>query len=82
MVRQDDGRPEEPHVARRGVPRHEHPATVGPAESVQGATATGTLAEYVSGAGGTGEVRVRVAWSTRTGAFVNQGDYLGVTYTA
>ena len=41
---------------------------------------SGTLANYVSGSSGDGEVRVRVRCRTSSGSFFTSGDLLQITY--
>jgi subtilisin family serine protease len=55
--------------------------SVGPTEVQVDRPVTGTLADYVSGTTGDGEVRVRVRCTSTTTAFVTSGDMLRVTHT-
>jgi hypothetical protein len=56
--------------------------TVGTTEvAINNLTPSGTLANYVSGSTGSGDVRVRVACQT-TANFTNQGDLLSIIYDA
>jgi hypothetical protein len=55
--------------------------TVGTTEvAVLNLAPTGTLANYVSGSSGNGEVRVRVRCQTSSGTFFASGDLLQITY--
>ena len=53
--------------------------SVGTTESQVDATVTGTLADYVSGAAGDGDVAVRIRCS-RSGSFYTSADLLRITY--
>ena len=56
--------------------------TVGTTEvAINNLIPSGTLADYVSGSTGSGEVRVRVACQT-TANFINRGDLMSIVYDA
>jgi hypothetical protein len=53
--------------------------SVGTSEAGLTLAPAGTLADYVSGTSGDGEVRVRVRYTTSAGSFYASGDLLTVT---
>jgi hypothetical protein len=54
--------------------------TVGTTEvNIANLIPAGTLADYVSGTSGAGELRIRVR-GTRSGNFISQGDLMSITY--
>jgi hypothetical protein len=55
--------------------------SVGATEVLVDRAAGGTLADYVSGTTGDGEVRVRVRCTHATSAFFSSADLLRVTFT-
>jgi hypothetical protein len=55
--------------------------TVGTTEVAVLLAPTGTLASYVSGSSGNGEVRVRVRCRTTSGSFFTSADLLQIAYT-
>ena len=56
--------------------------SVGPTEvSIANLSPAGTLADYVSGAAGNGDVRVRIRCKTSAGTFYSSGDLMRVDYT-
>jgi len=60
-----------------------HSATVGTTEVVISNLApTGTLADYVSGTAGDGDVRIRIYCRTTSGTFYSSGDLLRIAYDA
>jgi uncharacterized protein YkwD len=54
--------------------------TVGTTDALIVVSPTGTLADYVSGSSGSGDVAVRVGCS-RSGSFVARGDFMKIVYT-
>jgi serine protease AprX len=56
--------------------------SVGPSEvSISNLSPGGTLADYVSGTTGNGEVRIQINCKTSTGTFYSSGDLMRVDYT-
>jgi serine protease AprX len=56
--------------------------TVGPAEvSISNLSPIGTLADYVSGTAGNGDVQIKINCKTSTGTFYSSGDLMRVDYT-
>jgi serine protease AprX len=55
--------------------------TVGSTETEVAGSVTGTIADFVSGSAGDGEVRVRVRCQTTSGTFVSNSDLLRIEYT-
>jgi subtilisin family serine protease len=55
--------------------------TVGTTEVTIDVAATGTLADYVSGTTGNGDVQVRIRCRTTSGSFFSSGDLLRITYS-
>jgi hypothetical protein len=55
--------------------------SIGTTETEVAVNVGGTLANYVSGSSGDGEVRVRVRCTTSNGSFYASGDLLTATFT-
>ena len=56
--------------------------SVGTSEVLVQKSPVGTLADYVGGSSGSGEVRVRIRASRKSGRFYSSGDLLTVSFTA
>jgi hypothetical protein len=54
--------------------------SVGTTEVQVERTATGTVANYVSGTSGNGDVRTRIRCTTTSGTFIASGDLLRIVY--